>query len=214
MLECHHKDIIAKTNIIKKDQFEKYLIDNNKKHIIFDFDETLCTLLIDWTPWRKELDELFAASDLTPKNEPDFNYAVIVNLYIEKYGKAGRDEIVALNYRIEKDYYSGYELSPIALPLLESVEKIAQLYLWTSNDRRTVAPILRELEIADKFQKIITRNDVEYVKPKAVGFALIYDERNARSQYLLIGDSRSDSGAATDAGIDFINIAEFNDFLD
>ena len=171
-------------------------------------------MLIDWTPWRKELDELFAASDLTPKNEPDFNYAVIVNLYIEKYGKAGRDEIVALNYRIEKDYYSGYELSPIALPLLESVEKIAQLYLWTSNDRRTVAPILRELEIADKFQKIITRNDVEYVKPKAVGFALIYDERNARSQYLLIGDSRSDSGAATDAGIDFINIAEFNDFLD
>jgi phosphoglycolate phosphatase-like HAD superfamily hydrolase len=214
MLECHHKDIRIKINIIKKEQFEKYIIDNDKKHIIFDFDETLCTLLIDWTPWRKKLDELFVTSDLTPKNEPDFNYADIVNRYIEKYGKAGRDEIVALNYRIEEDYYSGYELSPIALPLLESAEKFAQLYLWTSNDRRTVVPILRELEIVDKFQKIVTRNDVDYVKPKAAGFALIHDGRSARSRYLLIGDSRSDSGAAIDASIDFINIAEFNDFLD
>lgn len=213
MLECHHKEVIIKTNIIKKAQFEKYIIDNNKKHIIFDFDETLCTLLVDWAPWRKEMDALFALYGLTPKNEPGFNYAEIINRCVEKDGDGVRERVLEINYRIEKEHYSGYALSPLAMPLLELSKKYAKLYLWTSNDRRTVTPILEELNISKLFEKIVTRNDVKYSKPKADGFFLIHDKKSPLSQYLLIGDSRSDSGAAIDAGIDFLNIAEFGDFL-
>jgi len=213
MLECHHKEVIIKTNIIKKAQFKKYIIDNDKKHIIFDFDKTLCTLLIDWAPWRKEMDALFALHELTPKNEPGFNYAEIINRCVEKDGDEVRERALEINYRIEKEYYFGYDVSPLARPLLEFTKKYAKLYVWTSNDRRTVAPILEELDISKFFEKIITCNDVKYSKPKADGFFLINDKKSPLSQYLLIGDSRSDSGAAIDAGIDFLNIAEFENFL-
>jgi predicted HAD superfamily phosphohydrolase YqeG len=52
-----NKSINAKMNI---KEFGIYLKEKNKKHIIFDFDETICTLLINWDNWIKEMEEIFS----------------------------------------------------------------------------------------------------------------------------------------------------------
>jgi len=196
---------------MKKEEFVKYLKEKGKKHIIFDFDETLCTLLIDWSNWEKDLQKLFSSYDLNA-GDSDFEYAKMINLCIERYGDEARDKILEINYRNEKNYFSGYDLSPITMDLLEISKENADLYLWTSNDKRTIVPILKELDMEKFFKKIVTRNDVKYVKPSADGFSLIYNENNPKSQYMLIGDSESDSGAANESGIDFLNIKEFKFF--
>jgi HAD superfamily hydrolase (TIGR01549 family) len=96
----------------------------------------------------------------------------------------------------------------VALPLLALVKDCAELYIWTSNDEKTVAPILNELNINKLFKKIITRNNVNYIKPNPEGFYLINKENNSKANYLLVGDSDADKGAAIESGIDFFNIKE------
>lgn len=190
-------------------EFENYIKEKNKKHIIFDFDGTICKLLIDWNNWCREIEDVASHYSIGVKPS-EFGFQKSQNVCIEKGGKEARDKILEISYRNEKDYYSGYELLPAALPLIEIAKKYARLYVWTSNDQRTVMPILTELGIADLFGKIIARNDVNFIKPNSEGFSLIHDKNNQKSDYLLIGDSKADDGAAKDSGIDFINIEEFN----
>ncbi len=189
-------------------EFENYIKEKDKKHIIFDFDGTICKLLIDWSDWKKELEEIVAEYDLGVSGTEAGLYE-IQSICVEKGGQEARTRILEMNYRIEKEYCAGFELLPVALPVLEVAKKWAQLYVWTSNDQRTIMPILEELKIEKMFERVVTRNDVDFIKPHPQGFDLIYDAKNPKSQYLIIGDSSADEGAGKNSGIDFLNITEF-----
>jgi phosphoglycolate phosphatase len=186
-------------------EFKNYLKEKEKKHIIFDFDETLCTLLIDWEPWRKDFQKLFFSYGDKAEEK---GFALMQNKYIEKYGEEMREKILDINYQNEKKFYNGYAPHKEILSFLPELHDLFQLYIWTSNDKRTVMPIFSSLKIEKFFKKIITRNDVKFIKPEPDGFFLINENKYPKSEYLLIGDSESDSSAAESAGIDFINIAE------
>ncbi|HRZ34027.1 MAG TPA: HAD hydrolase-like protein [Candidatus Moranbacteria bacterium] len=188
-------------------EFENFIKEKNKKHIIFDFDETICELLINWDNWCKEIEEVASRYEIG-FNPSEFGFQNAQNVCIEKGGKEARDEILEISYKNEKDYYSGYELSPVVLPLIKLAKEYANLYIWTSNDQRTVMPILKELKIDTLFDKVVARNDVNFIKPNPEGFNLVYDKNNPKSEYLIIGNSKADEGAGKNAGIDFINIAE------
>lgn len=190
-----------------KEEFIKFLKDKGKKHIIFDFDETLCTLLIDWSNWVTEMEQLFISYGLglDPK---ETGYAPAQNYCIEKFGDEARDRIIGINLKNEKEFCSGYDLHPMTGQLLRTAREHAELYVWTSNDQETVLPIIEKLDFSKYFKKIVTRNDVRFIKPHPDGFRLIHDSQKPRSEYLLIGDSKADSGAAANAGIDFLYISE------
>lgn len=190
-------------------EFENYIKEKNKKHIIFDFDETICELLINWDNWCREIEEVASYYGIEVK-QSEFGFQSAQNACIEKGGKGVRDKILEISYQTETNYYSGYELLPVALPLISLAKEYAELYVWTSNDRRTVMPILKELKIGKSFSKVVARNDVNFIKPNPEGFSLIDDKDNPKSEYLLIGNSKADEGAGRHAGIDFINIAELN----
>jgi hypothetical protein len=42
-------------------ELENYLKEKDKRHVIFDFDQTLATLLIDWSAWREKMKEFFSS---------------------------------------------------------------------------------------------------------------------------------------------------------
>ncbi len=196
---------------MNKIAFEHYLQSKGKKQVIFDFDETITTLLIDWSYWHENVCKLFTEydKDLVKYEEKKFN--TLQNEYIARYGTKLKDELININYEVEKNYFSGHVPSSLALSLLSLTKKYADIYMWTSNDRRTVTPIIKELAIENFFSKIISRNDVNFVKPDPYGFYLIYDDQNPKSDYLLIGDSDADRMAAQNADIDFINIQEITE---
>jgi phosphoglycolate phosphatase-like HAD superfamily hydrolase len=189
--------------------FEQYLCKNKKREVIFDFDETISTLLADWTKWDKAVGQVLQKYDpeFVP---PDVIEAVLENAFIQRFGKELRDDLLRTTYKYEKEVVSGHLVNPVALTLIESACSVANLHIWTSNHVGTIYPILKELRLDKAFKRIIGRGDVTFMKPHPEGFYVLFDEVNPKSAYLLIGDSNKDEEAAKSARIDFINIRSFS----
>jgi len=177
-------------------------------HIIFDFDETLATLQIDWSHWHAQIVPLLQKYDPSVTDASDLNMFHI-NILITRYGEVFRDEFVAFEQRIEQAHYHGYRVIKPSLQLLRDLHHQGKtLYLLTSNCRQVVEPILEELQIKGFFQKIVTVNDVENLKPSPAPWQLIAETESDKSQFLMIGDSASDSGFAANVGIDYLDVRD------
>lgn len=176
--------------------------------IIFDFDETLAKLLIDWRKWDLEI------AKLIQKYEPDFSLDraaglghFTINEYITRHGASFRRDFIRISGQAEKDNYHGYEIIDEGMSLFKKLHHAQKdLYLLTSNCRLVIDPILDELDITQHFKKTVTTDEVENLKPTSAPFALIHEPGRPLSDYLMIGDSASDSGFATSAGIDYLDV--------
>ena len=179
------------------------------KHIIFDFDDTLATLIVDWPFWHEQVIAVMK------KHEANFDESTHLNMYsihqyINKYGKKFRDDFVNFEIAFEQKYYHGYQLIEKSFALLQKLHDQEKfLYLLTSNCKEVVLPILKELGIASYFKKIVTINDVPNIKPTIEPFKLIAENSANKSEYLMIGDSSSDSGFAKNVGIAYLDIKDF-----
>jgi len=186
-----------------------YIKEQDLKHIIFDFDETISTLHIDWNPWFEDMNELFLSYD------PSFSYKTFPELlvkqtkYIQKFGKEIVDKIIEINYQNEKKYYTGQTPNNAIVSFIKENFNVYRFYVWTSNDRRTILPAMKKLEINDCFEKIITRNDVTFIKPDPEGFHKMAIKEVNLKQILMVGDSFADEKAANSAGIHFVNVNAF-----
>lgn len=178
------------------------------KNIIFDFDETLATLIVDWQFWHQGI------VPIIKKYEPDFDENTNLHMYaihqfINKYGKDFRDDYVNFEISLEQKNYKTYKLIDKSFKLLQELHgKNKNLYLLTSNCREVVLPILKELKIEDYFVKTIMANDVENFKPSPAPFKLIGNENSDKSQYLMIGDSVSDREFAQNVEIDYLDVKD------
>lgn len=193
---------------MQRSSFLEYLKRNKKKHVIFDLDETLVTLKINWNFWIEDMVNLFNKYGITHNNS---DFAISENELIKKYGNDMRKKITEINYRHEKKYFSGYIKHTNILEILNFVYEKADLHLWTSNDKRTIMPVLQELKIDNYFKTIVTRNDVEFIKPDPSGFKIINKSSSSLYEFIFIGDSSADKGAALGAGIEFMHVSEFAD---
>ncbi len=179
------------------------------QHVIFDFDETLATIIMDWSPWYK------GVAEIVRKYQPSFDDVNNLSMqsvseFINQYGQSFRDEYVNFEINLEKKNYQSYKIIQKTLDLFQKFHKQNKnLYLLTSNSKITVLPILEELKITNHFTKIVTLDDVRNFKPSPIPFELIYVEGNDKKQYLMVGDSVSDKGFAQNVGIDYLNVRDF-----
>lgn len=179
-------------------------------HIIFDFDETLATIVMDWSPWYE------GVAAIIKKYQPSFNGKASdlqmqsISQFINKYRKPFRDDYAKFEISLEQKNYKSYKIIQKTLDLFREFHRQnKKLYLLTSNSKTTVLPILKELEIVDCFTKIVTLEDVENFKPSPSPFKLIYTENNNKKEYLMVGDSLSDKGFAENVGIDYLDVKDF-----
>lgn len=171
--------------------------------IIFDFDETLCTLHIDWGRWSRYMMPLFERYENGPVHPLSHTG---LNELTKKHGRAFRDEVIAANIVAERQFYHGYTTHDTVLELLRRLSRHARVHLWTSNCRETVEPVLEELSIRKLFTQTVYYNDVMYIKPDNHGLSCITASSYNPDQYLFIGDSASDEGAAQKSGIRFVHV--------
>lgn len=189
----------------------EYLSLHHKTHLIFDFDETIFMLLL---PWRNAL--VYAANDLRnldknlyEKYENDIGrLSEMQNKFVKKHGKKAKDIFIENNMRFESEHLQGVDINQELIDFINTATNVS-LFVWSSNTRPVIEKVLKEFGIHHKFEKIITRNDVDLLKPSSEGFTLIYDQSIPKSQYLMVGDSMSDEGAAKAAGIDFFRVMYF-----
>jgi HAD superfamily hydrolase (TIGR01549 family) len=179
----------------------------DKKCIIFDFDKTIGTIIIDWEGWRKKLYEIIK------KYDPEFDGEIKdvrlgqENDYSRKYGDDfEREALREVEYFEQKNITDVIPNEQILL-LIKSL-KYKKLFLWTSNTFTGIGKYLVKFGIEKSFEKIITKNELRYKKPDPEGFYLIKEKEYPLSSYILIGDSVHDENAAKNAGIDFMNVDE------
>lgn len=189
-------------------ELESYIKNHHKKHLIFDMDWTLLTLHINWDICVAEMYRKLSRFDplaMRHLDQNDISYA-LYNELIKKHGQVLRDLI--------QDYYEEFELSNLKkvdfnLPLIRFLSnnkgKFAY-YALTGNQPKVIIPALRKKRILTLFKKIVCAPDIHLFKPDPEGIFKIMGENPIKSEWLMIGDSRSDKRAAENAHIDYFKL--------
>ena len=183
---------------------DQYLKTHKKTHLIFDLDKTLARLILPWNLVLDGIKDQLAKIDksiLKKYENGKFNLAQLENSYVKKDRKT-KDLFIKNRTKFETKYLK--EIVPNQ-KLTDFIKKNNQykFYVWSSNTKSASEKVLKKLGVFKKFQKIITRNDVDFIKPEAEGFYKIYDPKLSKENYLFIGNSSYDGQAAKTAGIDF-----------
>lgn len=187
-------------------ELASYLQKNPKKYLLFDFDETLFHLLLPWkifkTKLRLELRRL----------DPTLNFQtkeifVLMNQAMAKHGKAAKKIIYSWGERFENDYLEGAPPNSKLISFIKSFKDKYSFYIWSSNMKKTIISMLRRNHLENLFQKIISREMVDLIKPYPDGFFQIFNPKiHKRADFLMFGDSYNDEKAAERVGIDYFKV--------
>lgn len=183
-----------------------------KKNLIFDFDKTIAQIEIDWSKWHDGISAIFAEFDKHHGYKAGLDPHKFYNELVDKYG----DSLVRKVQSFVSDYEEEFTLG--FTPYQELVEFIKNnntnnLYIYSSNARKTVESGLADLDILKSFQNIVSRDDVRKIKPEPEGFKQLGIQDDVVFQTLMIGDSSSDELAANAVGIDFLKCTFFGTYI-
>ncbi len=185
----------------------------SKKYLIFDFDRTIDTLIIDWSRsregWLNLAKELTGDNSLMIMGNPYVFQAEI----IDRVGQPAIEAFQTFTKNYEQQNYASHEPNMRLVQFIQDNQDRYQFFLWTSNHGEVIKPILQDLGLDQSFRQIITRDLVDYPKPRSAGFDLIFVPGTNKKDYLMIGDSENDQLAAEAAGIDFINVVDFEELI-
>ena len=191
---------------------QQYLAKNPKKHLIFDLDDTVLKLHIDWSDFRPAFWQLVGGIDkelaAAVPNQPKMGN-VLYSKVVKKHGELARQKLLKFCEQYEKEYFQSFTPNQQLVHFIKQQAGDYDLYIWTSNNRKTVDRVLQELGIDRLFKKIVAKEDVNLLKPELDGFTLIFDpETQRKKDYLMIGDNFLDEGAAENARIDYFQVAQ------
>ncbi|MBU0576625.1 HAD family hydrolase [Patescibacteria group bacterium] len=188
-------------------QLKKYLAKYPKKYLIFDFDETITRIEMDWSLYYDRLAKVYEKFDPGHKHLVFSRYDGY-NDFVKKYGKKVARLVKVANQKYEQEMARGFTPNPELIKFIKNADRYKK-YIYSSNTLPTVLRGVRELELDGCFDQIITRSEVTYIKPDLEGFNLLYDPSVSKSEYLMIGNSFSDQNLAKLAEIDFYLVEYF-----
>lgn len=181
-------------------------------HYIFDLDQTLVTLHIDWSHWHSRIVEIFAKRGIPYTYTSSMDSCMRLNDLVRREGESARAHISAMVRESELSHLHGYTPVHRVIHYLQSLPSDTHKYIWTANSLDTATKALEDNHLSRYFESIAARDNVSYSKPDPAGFIeMIYDGETPLSQYVMIGDSTNDAAAARAAGIDYIHVDELRD---
>jgi beta-phosphoglucomutase-like phosphatase (HAD superfamily) len=176
---------------------------DNIKTVIFDFDNTICDMLIDWTEWDRQVGELMRSYDPETQLTGGYMRDNRINAFIEKYGNDFREKWRKLSNEYEKENAHKCNARENVLNVIRDID--CDLWIWSSNSEETVKKYLTEMGIVHKFSKFITRDSVDFIKPNPSGFFKAASKDANKQEFLMVGNSNNDRKAAEAAGIAYID---------
>jgi HAD superfamily hydrolase (TIGR01549 family) len=189
---------------------KKHLEAKPKKHLIFDLDETILELLLPWDEWFAGIKAIIVVKDpelWTEYEIKKLNIHETVNEFVKRFGVQSKNEIVAFSEKFEVDRLTGIRPNLELIEFIKENKDNYEMYIWSSNTKAVIQKVLEHVGLTSHFKTIVSRNDVMYVKPNPIGFELVDDGTSHVTEYLFIGDSINDEGAAREMGIEFFKVA-------
>ncbi len=189
-------------------KLEKYLVDNPKKYLIFDFDETIAKVDVDWEICDGKI------ADVCKKYDPEYernSYSSInvsYNIYVKRFGKDLRNEIIEIIQEFENMNLNKVIPNPEIVDFIKLNDDY-KMYIYSNNSHDLISHSLEKLGILNKFSYLISRENINLIKPEVDGLKYLEDIKEKSNEYLFIGDSDSDKDAAKNIRIDFFLIDYF-----
>lgn len=185
----------------------------NKDYLIFDFDETIGTLLMDWTDVYGGMLRVIQKYEPTfalPSNQINSEHvnAELENSFIKKFGKPLRLDLVKFHQEFEVSHYTGCQPNPAVVEFIKNAQGF-EVFVWSNNHVDALKLGLKDLNLETAFKRIVTCDMVLFSKPHPEGFSHLSVAGSSLEQYLMIGDSSNDEKAAAAAGIDFLHVDDF-----
>ncbi|MEW6425038.1 MAG: HAD family hydrolase [Bacillota bacterium] len=177
------------------------------KAVIFDLEGTLVDFQWKLTEGERELRKALAGFGFDPDLFSGDNYAQIWNKAIEialpEDLQKIKDCLSEIYDRYDQDALSRWSLKPGTQEILLLLNKQGvKIGLVTNVGEKAAGEVLLRFNLARFFQKVVTRNDTKFMKPRGEGIELcIAGLGLGKDHALFIGDSLSDIFAAKDAGI-------------
>lgn len=187
------------------EELKKFLSQHPKSQLIFDLDETLVKLILPWDKVHEEIwDQLKKIDESIYEDYQNdrIDLSQLENSYVFKYGQKAKNLIIKSRRDFEVNYLKDVLVNKELVDFVNE-SKGHTLYIWSSNAKSTIENALKELGIFEKFSKIVSCEDIDFLKPELDGFKKIYKTDIAKEEFLFIGDSQPDREAAQKAGIDF-----------
>ncbi len=189
-----------------------YITDHHKKHIIFDFDDTICKMAKGGMPAYEGMCAIIAKIDPTLRDNYEHSPRSIyqlTNQAIILYGDEIQNELLQFFNTFESKLQDSEKRND---PIIEFIRQYADVYtfsIWSSNTLALIRHTLDKYQLTEKFSHIIGRDSVRLAKPYPDGFQqIVATGKYHKEDFLMVGDSESDSQAALNAGIDFYKIEQ------
>ena len=176
--------------------------------VLFDWEGTLVDFQWNLAGAVRDAKQVLASLGLDPAGWEN-HYAALRNNAVVIATQRGMDKhaivdrIDAVYDQYDLDAASRWSLKPDVASLLPYLRKAqVQIGLVSNIGRKAIEPAMSKLGVAELFNVIVTRNDVELVKPSGEGIRIALGKLGAKSaDALFVGDSVSDILAARDGGI-------------
>ncbi len=188
---------------------QKHRLYEPKRVVLFDLEGTLVDFQWDLSRAVRDAIQVLCFLGLDP-SAWEHHYAVLRNSAVLCSVQRGLDKRqVADSIDVVYDYYdldaaTRWTLKPdvkTLLPYLRDEKKVG-LGLVTNIGAKGVQRAITSLGLTGLFDVVVTRNDVELLKPSGEGIKIALTKVRATSaEALFVGDSVSDILAAKDAGV-------------
>ena len=187
-----------------------YLVTHPKKHLIFDFDDTIFRMGKWGQPAWKGMLDIVAAYDANLHQQfedtPRSIYK-LSNQAIMTYGNEVKEKVIAWINEFESALHDTEARNDELIDFIRSHHEQYSYAIWSQNSEAMIAHVLDKHDLLTYFSIIVGRESMDLAKPYTDGFHRIYDSINQqRKDYLMIWDSETDRQAAYNAGIDFFSI--------
>ncbi|MCA9381051.1 HAD family hydrolase [Candidatus Dojkabacteria bacterium] len=190
-----------------------FLAENPKKYIIFDFDETLVWMNLPWGLFSEMRHKALSGIGLDHFDSHTKRYLDVdaINELVIEHGKKVWDIERQMSEDFELNHLDGYEANNNLFDFIKQNKEKYTFYIWSSNTDKGIKKILKEESMLEYFEDIISKDDVELMKPYPDGFYKLIENLKEkgkqipdRDEFLFVGNNpRSDRLAAEQAGIDF-----------
>lgn len=190
----------------------EYLETHPKTHLIFDFDETLFWLVLEWDRFFEAMEKELAPIDRKLYDDlatQKRSLSDTLNAYVDGYGTKAKQIITRISEKFEIEHLVRVVPNPELIDFVRASKDKYHMFIWTSNTSSIVEKVLTEHQLTGIFTRIASQLEILMIKPYTDGFHYLSESGVPLERYLMIGNSSADEEAAKASGIDYFHIDYF-----